>query len=227
MSQRRYVVIGGGAVGGVVAAQLSLHGHPVVLVARGEQGSEEDKTDARALIRDEAAAVLEAAGVRLPPGGVLDHGELTISIQPVGGHDRGKSSTWQSVTRGVSNEIDFLHGEIALPARKHGLAAPYAEETGPKEALVPAINLAPLVGARGRPLAAALPGRSPRQASPTWDPELRLLREQADHARRRGRRRAQLRLDTSRMKGRYVAPPDRIQHPRLLYLRRRASGRFA
>ncbi len=91
------------------------------------EGSAQDKADARALIRDEAAAVLEAAGVRLPPGGVLDHGEFTISIQPVDGHDRGKSSTWQSFTRGVSNEIDFLHGEIALLARKHGLAAPYNE----------------------------------------------------------------------------------------------------
>jgi hypothetical protein len=61
--------------------------------------------------------------VRLPSGGLLDHGELTISIQPVDGHDRGKSSTWQSITRGVTHEIDFLHGEIVLLARKHGLAA--------------------------------------------------------------------------------------------------------
>ncbi len=92
MSQRRYVVIGGGAVGGVVAAQLSLHGHPVV----------EDKADARALIRDEAAAVLEAVGVHLPPGGVLDHGELTISIQPVDGHDRRGSSTSRDVVDDVA-----------------------------------------------------------------------------------------------------------------------------
>lgn len=35
---RRYVVIGGGAVGGALAAQLAPAGHDVVLVARGEHG---------------------------------------------------------------------------------------------------------------------------------------------------------------------------------------------
>ncbi|WP_244931964.1 2-dehydropantoate 2-reductase N-terminal domain-containing protein [Nocardioides sp. W7] len=38
MGVRRYVVVGGGAVGGALAAQLAPAGHPVVLVARGEHG---------------------------------------------------------------------------------------------------------------------------------------------------------------------------------------------
>ena len=38
MSERRYVVIGGGAIGGALAAQLVPAGHDVVLVARGEHG---------------------------------------------------------------------------------------------------------------------------------------------------------------------------------------------
>lgn len=36
--QKRYVVIGGGAIGGVLAAELTSAGVPVVLVARGEHG---------------------------------------------------------------------------------------------------------------------------------------------------------------------------------------------
>ncbi|MCW2521966.1 MAG: Ketopantoate reductase ApbA/PanE domain protein [Frankiales bacterium] len=91
------------------------------------EGSAADKARARTLIRDEALAVLAAAGVPLPPGGVLDHGDLTLDIQPVEGHDHRGSSTWQSFARGVSNEVDFLHGEIVLLARKHGVAAPYSE----------------------------------------------------------------------------------------------------
>lgn len=38
MSERRYVIIGAGAVGGALAAQLVPAGHDVVLVARGEHG---------------------------------------------------------------------------------------------------------------------------------------------------------------------------------------------
>jgi 2-dehydropantoate 2-reductase len=38
VSDRRYVIIGGGAVGGALAAQLVPAGHDVVLVARGEHG---------------------------------------------------------------------------------------------------------------------------------------------------------------------------------------------
>jgi 2-dehydropantoate 2-reductase len=91
-------------------------------------GSEQDKAKARGLIRDEAAAVLQAAGVPLPPGGVLDQGNLTLELQPVDGQQHRGSSTWQSFARGVSNEVDFLHGEIVLLARKHGIGAPYNEQ---------------------------------------------------------------------------------------------------
>ncbi|WP_375502434.1 ketopantoate reductase family protein [uncultured Jatrophihabitans sp.] len=90
-------------------------------------GSPEDKARAKAAIRDEAAAVLAAAGVPLPPGGQLDYHGHTLDIQPVEGQDRRGSSTWQSFERGVSNEVDFLHGEIVLLARKHDVAAPYNE----------------------------------------------------------------------------------------------------
>jgi 2-dehydropantoate 2-reductase len=90
-------------------------------------GSEEDRTKARTLIRDEASAVLEAAGVPLPPGGLLDRDDVKLTVQPVPGHEAGRSSTWQSFARGVPNEVDFLHGEIVVLARKHGVAAPYNE----------------------------------------------------------------------------------------------------
>jgi 2-dehydropantoate 2-reductase len=45
-------------------------------------------------------------------------------VQPVPGHVGGRLSTWQSVARGASSEIDYLNGEIVLLARKHGRQAP-------------------------------------------------------------------------------------------------------
>ncbi|MFT4042772.1 MAG: 2-dehydropantoate 2-reductase N-terminal domain-containing protein [Gordonia sp. (in: high G+C Gram-positive bacteria)] len=91
------------------------------------EGSAEEKATARTLLRDEAVGVFAAAGVTLPPGGELDHGGVKLSIEPVEGYDRGGSSTWQSVARGVPHEIDFLHGEIVFLARKYGVRAPYSE----------------------------------------------------------------------------------------------------
>lgn len=40
---------------------------------------------------------------------------------------RGGSSTWQSVTRGTSVEIDYLSGEIVLLGRLHGVPTPANE----------------------------------------------------------------------------------------------------
>ena len=40
------------------------------------------------------------------------------------GHEPGHLSTWQSFARGTSSEVDFLSGEVALIARRHGIDAP-------------------------------------------------------------------------------------------------------
>jgi 2-dehydropantoate 2-reductase len=76
VSDRRYVVIGGGAVGGALAAQLVPAGHDVVLVARGEHGravADRGLTVRRPtgvdVVRVEVAA--SSSEVRLRPSDVL------------------------------------------------------------------------------------------------------------------------------------------------------------
>jgi len=77
------------------------------------------------LLRAEAVDVLSAAGIR-----VADLvGETTVDLsgfvpRPIPGHERGGSSTWQSLVRGVPVESEFLNGEIVLLARLHGREAP-------------------------------------------------------------------------------------------------------
>ncbi len=68
---RRYVVIGAGAVGGAVAAQLVGDGHEVVLVARGEHGRR---------IAADGLVVRRPTGVdRIRLDVVLDPDDLTLS----------------------------------------------------------------------------------------------------------------------------------------------------
>jgi thiosulfate/3-mercaptopyruvate sulfurtransferase len=83
------------------------------------------RTAAGQALRAEAEAVFDAAGIAVRDPGA--DGELdlaTIAVQPIAGHERPGSSTWQSVARTGVHETDFLSGEIVLQARLHGLAAP-------------------------------------------------------------------------------------------------------
>lgn len=74
-------------------------------------------------LRDEATAVLDAAGIEVAELQRLydrrtDAGEIVTT------GDRHGSSTWQSVQRGTDLETPYLNGEIALIARRHGREAP-------------------------------------------------------------------------------------------------------
>ena len=40
------------------------------------------------------------------------------------GHQAGHLSTWQSFARGTTSEVDYLSGEVAVIARRHGIDAP-------------------------------------------------------------------------------------------------------
>ena len=84
-------------------------------------GADEDRDRARTLLRSEAVAVFDAAGLRLPPSGGLDFHGVRFDVEPVPGHTPGRLSTWQSFARGASSEIDFLNGEIVLLGRQHGV----------------------------------------------------------------------------------------------------------
>ncbi len=80
---------------------------------------------AAAALRAEASAVLAAAGIDVAQPFADGDLDLTrIATQPIAGHDRGGSSTWQSLARSGSHESDFLNGEIALLARLYGARAP-------------------------------------------------------------------------------------------------------
>jgi 2-dehydropantoate 2-reductase len=87
-------------------------------------GPDDLRAEAKTLLREEALHILAAAGVALPPGQSLDLHGTDFKVAPVPGHVGGRLSTWQSVARGASSEIDYLNGEIVLLARKNGLLAP-------------------------------------------------------------------------------------------------------
>ncbi|WP_407357743.1 ketopantoate reductase family protein [Microbacterium sp. LTA6] len=69
----------------------------------------------------EARRVFAEAGLSVAPA-AWDAPRL--DVDPVPGHVPGHLSTWQSFARGTTSEVDFLSGEVALIARRHGLAAP-------------------------------------------------------------------------------------------------------
>ena len=51
-----------------------------------------------------------------------------MDVQPIGGRERGGSSSWQSLARGAGTiETDYLNGEIVLLGRLHGVPTPLNE----------------------------------------------------------------------------------------------------
>ena len=78
----------------------------------------------RLALAEEAQYVLTAAGYTFAdPESELtyDPAEAAVDL------GYGPRSTRQSFERGVSNEVDYLNGEIVLLARLHGLRAPVNE----------------------------------------------------------------------------------------------------
>jgi thiosulfate/3-mercaptopyruvate sulfurtransferase len=77
-------------------------------------------------LRAEARSILSAAGFGLAEPDPVNLSEISeaVVIRPTEGHERGGSSTWQSLARHAPPETDFLNGEIVLQARLHGREAP-------------------------------------------------------------------------------------------------------
>jgi 2-dehydropantoate 2-reductase len=77
------------------------------------------------LLADEARAVFTRAGLPIVDRGRLSTVDLSgFHSQQIPGHPRGGSSTWQSLARSGSLEVDFLNGEVLLQARLAGVEAP-------------------------------------------------------------------------------------------------------
>lgn len=87
-------------------------------------GSDEDRQSLAELLAAEAREVLAAAGY---DPAAPDERTIDLSAfrhDPSSGIVPGRQSTWQSVSRGVPNEADFLNGEIVLLGRLTGVATP-------------------------------------------------------------------------------------------------------
>lgn len=82
-------------------------------------GDPADRAAAAALLREEARAVYAAAGIR---AAAIDVPRAAVRNVP--GYPAVKLSTWQSLARGASVEVDYLNGEIVLLGRLHGAPTP-------------------------------------------------------------------------------------------------------
>jgi 2-dehydropantoate 2-reductase len=77
--------------------------------------------------REEGAAVLRAAGIEFLADEVDDVRARweRLDVREISGHQRGGSSTWQSLARGTASvETDYLNGEIVLLGRLQGVPTP-------------------------------------------------------------------------------------------------------
>lgn len=75
----------------------------------------------------EVSIVLAALGIKPANADERQHSIAHWGLAPNCGIVPGQQSTWQSIARGVSNEVDFLNGEIVLLGRLHGIATPFNE----------------------------------------------------------------------------------------------------
>jgi len=83
-------------------------------------------TEIDALLRDEAIACFDAAGVDwVRDDEWFARRKGQVRWTPVEGRGRAGGSTWQSLARGAGTiEADFLNGEITALGRRHGVPTP-------------------------------------------------------------------------------------------------------
>jgi 2-dehydropantoate 2-reductase len=90
-------------------------------------GPDQDEVADRA--EHEGEACLRAAGIDFASRqeDSVRRGDL-LQIGPIGGHERGGGSSWQSLARGSGTiEADYLNGEIVLLGGLHGFPTPVNE----------------------------------------------------------------------------------------------------
>jgi 2-dehydropantoate 2-reductase len=87
-------------------------------------GPEGRKSAVAEIVREEAFAVLRAAGFRYDLEAAAKRIALVNPV-PLGDSPRPGGSSWQSLSRGTGNiETDFLNGEIVLLSRLTGIPTP-------------------------------------------------------------------------------------------------------
>jgi 2-dehydropantoate 2-reductase len=108
-------------------AKLFMNLANVLEAAAGGRG---DTSTVWAAARDEAQAVLRAAGLdwTSDEDDAARREESGLRMQPIAGQRRQGGSTWQSLARGAGDtEADYLNGEIVLLGRLHGVSTPVNE----------------------------------------------------------------------------------------------------
>ena len=85
------------------------------------------QSDLFARARAEGRACYAAAGLSCTTEADDNARRAVMSSRPIAGAVRSGGSTWQSLARGGSLEIDYLNGEIALLGRLHGVPTPVNE----------------------------------------------------------------------------------------------------
>ena len=77
-------------------------------------------------VREEGRGVLRAAGIPHEAPEVTDLRSRweRMGVRDIDGRSRAGSSTWQSLTRGLPLETDYLNGEITLLGRLHAVPTP-------------------------------------------------------------------------------------------------------
>ena len=83
-------------------------------------------TEIDALLRDEAIACFDAAGIAWTRDEEwFARRKEQVTWRPVEGRGRAGGSMWQSLVRGTGSvEADFLNGEITALGRRHGVPTP-------------------------------------------------------------------------------------------------------
>lgn len=84
--------------------------------------------DIMTLLRNEALACYEAAGIDSAGRDETRERNSAVSITDIKGVQRGGGSSWQSLQRGTGDiESDYLNGEICYLGRLHGVPTPANE----------------------------------------------------------------------------------------------------
>ncbi len=78
-----------------------------------------DELDIERRARAEAISCFDAAGLPY----TIDE-TRSVTLRPIAGATRPGGSTWQSLARGKTLEVDFLNGEIVAIGRAHGVPTP-------------------------------------------------------------------------------------------------------
>lgn len=122
MSARRYVVIGGGAVGGALAAELVGSGAEVLLVARGEHGKRV-ATDGLRVRRPDRVDVVALDVAASPDGVALGEDDvLLLAVKTQDAEAAIAAWAWQPVLGADGEPIGTAAGLLPLVTFQNGVA---------------------------------------------------------------------------------------------------------